>query len=97
MIKQCLINYGLISWSGYVPKSCRKKIIALPIDYAPYLWGWPRVFMSRMKDHGTEVILTGYTDNKMSGIDDPEFVADLSKNFNGIIWTNKIEKLSAVK
>lgn len=92
-IKQCVVHYELLAWTGYVPESCRNTIVGIPIDYAPYLWGWPRAFMSRMKQVNTQVILTGWSNGHSDGIDDPERIKALSQDFRGIIWTDKIESV----
>lgn len=94
-VKACLVQYQLIAWSGYVPKECRNTIIGVPISYTQYLWGWPRLFVNRMNAVNTDVILVDMANgNKNSdGIDDPEFILELSKNYRGIIWTDKIEQV----
>ena len=92
-VKKCLVNYALLGWSGFVPHSCRNTILQIPKNYAPYLWGWPRAFMSRMSAVDTEVILTGDYDRFSSGIDDISNFENLTKDYKGMIWTNKIELL----
>ena len=93
-VKKCVIDYALIGWSAYVPKSCRNTIILLPRGYARYFWGWPNVFVSRMKNVNTDVILVDLNNGKTDGIDDPEEVKVLAASYRGIIWTDKIEKLA---
>lgn len=93
-VKRCAIHYVLLGWSAYVPKSCRNTIILLPRGYAEYFWGWPNVFVSRMKNVNTDVILVDLNNGKTDGIDDPEEVKVLAASYRGIIWTDKIEKLA---
>jgi len=33
-VRKCAIDYQLIAWTGYVPKSCRNTIIAVPEKYS---------------------------------------------------------------
>ena len=60
-LKACLIRYALIGWATYVPAACRNTLVAVPMDYGPYLWGWPHRFMARMQAAGSQVILWGHT------------------------------------
>ena len=92
-IKKCLVSYALLGWSGYVPNPCRNKLLQIPKNYAPYFWGWPRAFMSRMDEVDTQIILTGDYDQFSSGIDDILSFNELTKDYKGMIWTNKIELL----
>ena len=87
------MSYALLGWSGYVPNSCRNKLLQIPKNYAPYFWGWPRVFMSRMDEVDTQILLTGDYDQFSSGIDDISSFDELTNDYKGMIWTNKIELL----
>lgn len=91
-VKGCAIDYILIGWSGYVPDSCRNTIVAIPKHYAPFVWGWPRKFGGRMNKVNTHIILVDQSHGHMDGIDDPQEIRELSKDYRGLIWTDKIEK-----
>lgn len=94
MLKACLLPYEAYGWTGILPGGCRNTIIALPIDYAPYVWGWPHRFLKRMRDAGSEVILVGpYGGDFSTGIDTPELVAKIPGGFDGYVWTNKVETI----
>jgi len=70
--------------------------VMLPVNLAPFVWGWPNLFLERMRDAGSEVILLGpYTagDPGTAGIDTPEQLAQVPESFIGYIWTNKIETI----
>lgn len=96
-IKKCLKRYAMLGWSGYFPDVCRNIIIAVPINWAPYLWGWPWRFIGRFAEAGSEVILFGPAD-KRTGIDDLESLTNLIEDYRGLIWTNRIELIGpAVK
>lgn len=92
-LKDCIIRYALTGWTGFVPHACRTGLIAVPLDVAPYLWGWPHRFTARMGAVGTEVALWGPLDGSgfSSGIDDAETLAKVPDGFDGLIWTDRIE------
>tara|TARA_Y100001956_G_scaffold79082_1_gene91731 strand:+ start:3665 stop:4627 length:963 start_codon:yes stop_codon:yes gene_type:complete len=94
-VKDCLMRYEALSWIGYIPQACRNQIIAVPINYAPFLWGWPRRFQERMAAHNTEVILVGpYTGGRrIIGVDTPELLNRVPDGFRGYIWTNEISQI----
>ena len=77
-----------------VPDDCKNTLIVVPINYAPYLWGWPLRFQNRVRQAGSKIILTGPVEwGKMTqnGFDDRKALEDLPDEFSGYIWTNKIE------
>jgi glycerophosphoryl diester phosphodiesterase len=55
----CLLQYLGLGWTGYVPDACRDTKVMLPLNLAPFAWGWPNLFLQRMHDAGSEVILLG--------------------------------------
>lgn len=95
-LKSCLVSYVSLGWSGIVPTSCQDRIIAVPMDYAPWLWGWPHRFTQRMGDAGTTEILWGPYDGSgfSSGIDDADTLAFVPAQFDGFIWTNRIQSIA---
>lgn len=95
--KSCLKRYALLGWSGHVPEACRSGIVAVPQNYAPFLWGWPRKFERRMENAGSTVILLGdhqRGDSGSRGIDTPDQLARVPKGFGGLLWTNRIEVIA---
>lgn len=92
----CAKAYVLTGWSGHVPDACRNRLIAVPVNYAPWLWGWPHKFTSRMRAAGTEVILLGPYDGSgfSSGLDDPAALGRVPARFDGFIWTNRAEAIA---
>ena len=92
-LKSCLIRYGLLGWSGYVPHVCRDTIVAVPSNFGPYLWGWPHRFTKRMGRNGTDVFFLGPYDRSgfSSGIDTVEQVDLIPDQFDGYVWTNRVE------
>jgi glycerophosphoryl diester phosphodiesterase len=95
-IKSCLLRYIGYGWSGVVPKACRNAMVMLPINVAPFMWGWPDRFLNRMKAANSEVFVLGpYRGGGFStGIDTPEQLARLPQNYSGGIWTNEIEAIA---
>ena len=72
-------------------------MVAVPIKYAEFVWGWPKLFVSRMERVNTRVILIDQSHGVTDGIDDPELVKQLAEDYRGIIWTDKIERLASIK
>ena len=95
-IKSCLLGYIGYGWSGVVPKACHNAMVMLPINVAPWMWGWPDRFLNRMKAANSEVFVLGpYRGGGFStGIDTPEQFARLPQNYAGGIWTNEIEVIA---
>jgi glycerophosphoryl diester phosphodiesterase len=92
----CLLQYELMGWTGVVPQPCRNTKVMLPINVAPFVWGWPDLFVSRLRDVGSEVILLGpYSagDPGTAGIDTEELLAQVPDTFSGYIWTNTVETI----
>ena len=95
-LKRCLIRYFLLGWSGYVPSDCERSVMLVPVNYAPWLWGWPNRFLNRMHRHGSAVFVVGRYDGEdfSSGIDRPDDFALLPAGFAGGIWTNRIDRIA---
>lgn len=98
-LKACVIRYALLGWSGYVPEACRDRLIALPLNVAPWLWGWPHRLTARMATHGTTVILLGPLDGSgfSSGIDDEQMLARVPDRLDAYLWTNRIEVIGPLR
>ncbi|MDQ8726826.1 glycerophosphodiester phosphodiesterase family protein [Bradyrhizobium sp. LHD-71] len=94
-MKACIMRYAALGWSGYVPSQCRETILALPVNIARWLWGWPHRFVARMHAAGTEVILLGPWDGGASaGIDHETELGLVSPSFGGLVWTNRTETMA---
>lgn len=93
-VKRCLKYYVALGWSGYIPASCKNTVVVVPIDIAPWLWGWPNLLVKRMQGVGSEVAILGPMDDNSDGapaIDTPKHLALIPESFSGYIWTDKIE------
>lgn len=95
-LKDCVIKYFAIGWTGYVPAACRQSMLLLPSNVAPWLWGWPHRFARRMHSVGTDVALIGpYGGSGFSqGFDDVEELKALQEDYAGGIWTDRIDQIS---
>jgi len=94
-IKDCFINYAALGWTGHVPESCRRSVLLVPSNVAPWLWGWPHLFVARMEAAGTPVFLIGpWSGGFSEGIDDPALVADLvADGYAGGIESDRIDRM----
>lgn len=95
-VRDCLVQYLAVGWTGYVPEPCRNTAVMVPINFAWLAWGWPNLFIRRMQEAGSSVILVGpyeAGDPGTAGIDTPETLAQVPESFVGYLWTNKIEEI----
>jgi glycerophosphoryl diester phosphodiesterase len=94
-MKDGLIPYILIGWTGYVPASLQHTQLHIPEKIAPWLWGYPDRFLNRMDQVDTRVIIVGGDGSDFSsGFDTPEDVQRLPASFSGGIWTNRIDRIA---
>jgi glycerophosphoryl diester phosphodiesterase len=95
-IKRCLLSYIGLGWSGYVPSACRNALVLVPINVAPWLWGWPDRFLDRMENAGSRVFVQGdyHGGGWSSGIDTPRDLARLPAGYSGGILTDEIEAIA---
>ncbi len=96
LIKKAFIEYELIGWTGYVPKSMRNAELHMPIEYAKYLWGWPHKFKKRMDRVNTRIVLVTKKGQWSGGFDTVEELKKLPKNYAGCIWTERIDKIGKI-
>jgi glycerophosphoryl diester phosphodiesterase len=96
-LKACLLRYIAYGWTGMVAQACHAMVIFVPINVAPWLWGWPNRFIARMASAGTMVFLIGpYRGDEFStGIDSVEDLARIPPGYAGGVLTNEIEAIAA--
>lgn len=94
-VAACTRGYLLTGWLGHVPDACRHGAIAVPIGWRALAWAWPNRFLQRMRDADVLVLLIGgVTDSRsMAGITAPGQIADVPAGFDGIVWTDAIERV----
>jgi glycerophosphoryl diester phosphodiesterase len=90
MIKAGLM-YVLIGWTGFIPESIKNLELHIPIEYAPFLWGWPDKFLQRMDRVNTQVILVQYVNGWSNGFDSEIDFNKVPDQYTGGIWTNRID------
>jgi glycerophosphoryl diester phosphodiesterase len=94
---QCGLRYIAVGWSGHVPAQCNHSIFLVPGNYAGWLWGWPERLVERMRGADTLVFVLGPWDGDFSsGIDDVTAFRALPSGYSGGIWTNRIDRISAL-
>jgi glycerophosphoryl diester phosphodiesterase len=88
----CLLRYIAYGWTGVMPAPCVHSPQWLPINMAPWFWGWPRRFMNRFEAYGSSIIVMGaYPASEISpGVDTSEDLARLPAEYDGGIWTNDV-------
>ncbi len=93
--KRCLIRYELVGWLGIVPGECRNTLFMVPANYAPFVWGFPNRLTARLAAYGTSVVLLGAYDGSgfSSGIDALAELNAVPARFDGLIWTNRIDRI----
>ncbi|MEM8986447.1 MAG: glycerophosphodiester phosphodiesterase family protein [Pseudomonadota bacterium] len=94
-IKTCAKAYAMWGWSGRMPALCRDTTMVIPVNFAPYLWGWPNLFQKRMAEAGTKVYITGPRRKNFAigGLNSVEDYESLPASYKGGIWTDQIERL----
>lgn len=94
-LQSCLVGYFLSGWAGALPKSCEKTLVLVPSNYSVWLWGWPDLFIDRMRSVGSAVFVLGpYGEGVSKGIDSVKELDELPPGYTGGIWTNEIELIS---
>ncbi len=94
-MKSCLLGYIAYGWTGIVPSSCERKFITVPLNMAPWLWGWPNKFLNRMESVGSRVFVQGdYYGGWSTGIDTAQDLARLPQAYSGGILTDRIEVIA---
>ena len=94
-MKECTVDYMMVGWSTKSPGSCVNGVIGVPINYRHFVWGWPNRFLERMRQSNTTVIILGNVENENGapGITDPDDLNAVPSGFDGLIWTDAIERV----
>lgn len=79
-----------------MPDACQGTVALIPINIAPWLWGWPDRLLDRFEGVGSEVFVIGPYRGRgfADGIDRLEDLARLPAGYSGGIWTNEIEAVA---
>ncbi|MGA4718608.1 glycerophosphodiester phosphodiesterase family protein [Fictibacillus nanhaiensis] len=92
-MKDCLLPYMGVGWTGYVPSKCENTQIHMPESYGKWMWGWPEKFISRLEDKGTRVLIVAGDGDWSEGFDSVEDLKRLPDHYSGGIWTNRIDQI----
>jgi glycerophosphoryl diester phosphodiesterase len=94
--RRCLLRYGLLGWSGYMPEDCRGTLFMLPTNFAPWVWGFPDRLAERLAAHGSSLVMLGPYDGSgyTSGVDDVAELEAIPDRLDGYVWTNRAEVIA---
>lgn len=97
-LKSCLLRYAAYGWTGAMPQACRSTVLFVPVNIAPWLWGWPDRFLDRVEAAGSAAFVIGpyHGGEFSSGIDTLADLARLPPRYSGGILTNEIETIARV-
>lgn len=95
-LKDCLIPYATTGWTGYIPSSCKNTQLHIPEKYATWLWGYPAKFLQRMESVNTKVVLVAGDGGWSEGFDNKQDLERVPENYNGILWTNRVDQIAPV-
>ncbi|NER81627.1 MAG: hypothetical protein F6K42_19095 [Leptolyngbya sp. SIO1D8] len=81
-----------------MPTTCTRSMLMIPLNYAPWLSGWPNRFLQRMAQASTTVFVIGdYQGEGFSqGLNDPEQLQKLPADYSGGIWTDQVDLLGPI-
>lgn len=95
MLKKTLMEYELTGFTGYVPASMHNMELHIPMKYAKFLWGWPYTFVKRMESVNTRVVLVEGDGKLSDGFDTVESLDAIPRQYQGYVWTNRIDRISS--
>ncbi|MBV7483966.1 glycerophosphodiester phosphodiesterase family protein [Bordetella sp. BOR01] len=92
LLRSCLLRYAAYGWAGITPAACARMPVFVPINIAPWLWGWPNRLQQRLHNVGSEAYVLGpYHGGGFSvGLDTAEDWARLPEGYSGGIYTDEI-------
>ncbi len=93
-LKQALLKYELLGWTGYIPEEIKNMELHIPLKYAKYLWGWPNKFVARMDTVNTQVVIVQGNGQWSEGFDTVDSLQQIPNGYAGYIWTNRIDKVT---
>ena len=92
--KGCLITYAALGWSGYIPGDCHNRLLIVPANIAPWLWGWPNKFLGRMNSAGSNVfVVDDLQAGGVKGLNSSDDLGKLPNGYSGGIWKDQIDAI----
>lgn len=68
-------------------------MLALPVDVAQALPGWPDELSRQFAEQGTDLIVSGPGISGLSGIDTAQALEALPDGLDAYVWTDRIDLL----
>lgn len=90
-LKQALLKYELLGWTGYIPEEIHNMELHIPLQYAKFLWGWPNKFVNRMNSVNTRVVIVQGDGKWSEGFDTAKSLQQIPRGYTGYIWSNRID------
>jgi glycerophosphoryl diester phosphodiesterase len=96
-LKGCLLRYIAYGWTGATPKARHSTLVFVPVNAAPWLWGWPNRFLARMAAVDSAVFVIGpyHGGGFPTRIDGHAERSRLPENYGGGMLANEIETVAA--
>ena len=96
-LKGCLLRYIAYGWTGAMPDECRSTVVFVPLNVAPWLWGWPDRFLNRMDLVGSTAFVVGpyHGGDFSTGMDSVGEFSRLPDSYSGGVLTNEIEMVAS--
>jgi glycerophosphoryl diester phosphodiesterase len=94
IMSDCLVRYLAVGWTGQVPAACGNTELHLPARYGRLLWGWPNLFVDRMRAAGTRVVLVAGDGPWSAGFDRPQDLGEVPEQWTGWLWTNRVDAIA---
>jgi glycerophosphoryl diester phosphodiesterase len=89
--RACSLAYLKWGWTGHVPDACRNDAIGVPVNLRHLAWGWPDLFLARMRRAGAGVILFGDGGRGGAiGIMRPDQLDKVPDGYDGWLWVEDI-------
>ncbi|GAB7046973.1 glycerophosphodiester phosphodiesterase family protein [Catenuloplanes indicus] len=90
----CLVAYLAAGASGIVPGACAHIELHLPERYGRWLWGWPNLFVDRMRSVDTRVVLVAGDGPWSAGFDTAASLDQVPEGWSGWVWTNRVDRIA---
>jgi glycerophosphoryl diester phosphodiesterase len=90
-IMKAFIEYELVGWMGIIPESMKYMEFHLPLKYARFLWGWPSIFLDRVKKANSRLVLVTSRGQWSGGFDNDNDLKEIPDGYDGCIWTERID------
>ena len=94
IMRDCLVAYLAVGASGIVPDACAHIELHLPARYGRLLWGWPHLFVDRMRSVDTRVVLVAGDGPWSEGFDTTASLGEVPEGWSGWLWTNRVDVIA---